>query len=118
MAAKPERYQYPSHLSAYAPRNSICPRCNAKTKTGRYDALPFTIDPWRLNPRGELTALLLRLRTWHIVDEHVYRRKAHAIRSEPQPRLGFVYREHRCGTPKPTADQLWLPRLPVDDCPF
>ncbi|MFF2551836.1 hypothetical protein ACFVUS_12600 [Nocardia sp. NPDC058058] len=83
----------------------------------RYDALPLALDVEHLSQTGELMALLLRLKTWHIVYPHIYRRNSFAIRDEPFPRLGYILREHRCGLSAPTGEALALPPPRPSDHP-
>ena len=117
MAVKPKAWRYPSEESQNGPRKAICQSCRTEVRTGRYNALPMVWDREPLSATGELLALMLGLKTWHIVDLHVYRRHSLAISEEPFPRLGYLLREHRCGSTPPTGAASAPRRPPLTDSP-
>ncbi|WP_040829827.1 hypothetical protein [Nocardia jiangxiensis] len=113
-------YRYPAGASQYIGGKGRCRGCGAGLKVLRYDALTIHCDPAHLSQIGELGALLLRLRTWHVIEPHIYRRHSIAIADEPFPKIGYVLREHRCGLTAPEGAALAPepPRYASDDPGF
>src|SRR6266568_63309 len=103
---KTRQYRYRERAWQACPEKAGCHSCRADVLAGRHDALPIVCDPYRLSARGELLALLLGLKTWHIVEPHVYKRHHLAIRDERFPKLGYILQEHRCGVGPPTGEAL------------
>lgn len=113
--------QYNSHLATDYPRKSQCGQCGEVVLIGLSSGLTTKYDPYLLGQLGEIEALLRRVPTYWASHPMFSRRTTSMIRREPTPFDGFIVREHRCGTPPPTAALLTVPRslaeLP-EQCPF
>jgi hypothetical protein len=111
LGTKPRTKVYPRSTPMAArsrPRPGWCLQCRAPIWGCTYDALPLKLDPYALTPKGELIAHLFGLRTWLVSAGSlvVWRRHVWAIRTSPTGIGGFIVRDHRCGMPVLSKDQI------------
>lgn len=94
------------------PTIAACP-CGAGVLTVRYDCWPLVLDTARLNPIGELQALMEGRRTFHLIYPQMYRRHRLAIARWPTAVIGTIHREHKCGTGEVPEAHLMPKRVSV-----
>lgn len=117
---KPQKWQRHrnSHLATEFPKKGRCGECGAPVLIGPVSGLTTKFDPYLLTLRSEAEALLLGLRTFHAWHPQFTQRRAGTITRDPNPRLGYVVREHRCGAALPI--EIAAPRvyeIPADAPP-
>src|SRR5437868_15462227 len=89
------RYNWPGLYSAY-PTRGRC-ECGTDVLFGHHDSWEVRLDRPALGLFGECEALLNGCTTYLLVEPHIYRRSAAAIKREPNPKVGMVHRTHVCG---------------------
>ena len=76
-------------------------------------AIPVHLDPWPLNPQGEVEALRDGRRTYQIRQWGVRYRNAYRIAGNPPGPRTTVLAEHRCGEDIPDTWRQPPPRKPT-----
>ncbi|BAH52273.1 hypothetical protein [Rhodococcus opacus] len=111
--------RWPAHLQETAPKKTRCRRCGTDIWTALHQCFDLALDPIPLAQLGELAALLTGARTYHRVNDHLYRRNTVSIANNPNPHHGTIHRTHHCQPPPPEEQRNTRDRhTPQDTCPY